>query len=194
MEANSSAQRKSTTEGITTGTKRRRIRPSRARGLRTKTGCLTCRERRVKCDDGKPTCMRCSKSDRVCRYAQIADQRHGTGAGADYESPRAQLDSRGERAEEQLSNASTAPYFHQPTYSSPTEQPNGSIETSQNDRLNEANDQRLPSIDSGFSASPLSFSQVSLLSISPFEWYDLLARDAISNIQRLNDASTGDPR
>ncbi|GAB1196473.1 hypothetical protein APSETT444_005744 [Aspergillus pseudonomiae] len=138
--------------------------------------------------------MRCSKSDRVCRYAQIADQRHGTGTGANYESPRAQLDSRGERAQEQLSSASTAPYFHQPTYSSPTEQPNGSIETSQNDRLNEANDQRLPSIDSGFSASPLSLSQVSLLNISPFEWYDLLARDAISNIQRLNDASTGDPR
>ncbi|OGM46873.1 Zn(II)2Cys6 transcription factor [Aspergillus bombycis] len=197
MDVNSSARRKSTTEGIATGTKRRRIRPSRARGLRTKTGCLTCRERRVKCDDGKPTCMRCSKSDRICRYAQVADQRHVTGAGAesaDYESPRAQPNSRGERAQEQLPSAGTVPCFHQPTCSAPTAYPNGEIETPQNDYLNEANDQRLSSLDPTFSASPLSLSQVSLLNISPFEWYDLLARDAISNIQRLNDASTGDPR
>lgn len=62
-------------------------------------GSLTCRERRVKCDDGKPTCVRCSKSDRICRYAQVNDQRHVTGPGADYESTRAQSDSREERVE-----------------------------------------------------------------------------------------------
>lgn len=73
--------------------------------------------------------------------------------------------------------------------------PNGTVETSPNDGLNEANDKRLlSSLDSGFSASPLSLSQVSLLNISPFEWYDLLARDAISNIQRLNDTETDNPQ
>ncbi|KAK5954982.1 hypothetical protein OHC33_003661 [Knufia fluminis] len=33
---------------------------------RTKTGCLTCRQRRVKCDETKPTCRNCEKSRRQC--------------------------------------------------------------------------------------------------------------------------------
>ncbi|KAE8163306.1 hypothetical protein BDV40DRAFT_299640 [Aspergillus tamarii] len=138
--------------------------------------------------------MRCSKSDRICRYAPVAAERHATGdgAGAEYVSPRVQPDSREYRAPEilqssrgQLPSVSTAAYYHQATCSAPTEHPNSSIET---------NDQRLSGLESSFSTSPISLSQISLLNISPFEWYDLLARDAISNIQRQNDASTGDPR
>ncbi|CAG8898779.1 unnamed protein product [Penicillium egyptiacum] len=201
-------------EGNTTGTRRRRVRLSRARGLRTKTGW----ERRVKCDDGKPTCVRCSKSNRICRYAQLDDQRHANGPGADYESPRAQSDSRAGRVEdacaggkdnnspsiqeelhgsqEQQPSSGPAPYF-QAACPAPAEafaplQHSGSSDTPLNDRLD--NDQRLSSIDSGFLGSPLSLSQIPLLNISPGEWFDLVARDAISNIQRLNDASTVDPR
>ncbi|KAL2258506.1 hypothetical protein VTK26DRAFT_8160 [Humicola hyalothermophila] len=38
---------------------------------RTKTGCLTCRRRRIKCDEGKPTCNNCIKSKRECEgYSQ----------------------------------------------------------------------------------------------------------------------------
>ncbi|KAL2159848.1 hypothetical protein VTH06DRAFT_1981 [Thermothelomyces fergusii] len=38
---------------------------------RTKTGCLTCRRRRIKCDEGKPTCNNCIKSKRNCEgYSQ----------------------------------------------------------------------------------------------------------------------------
>lgn len=33
---------------------------------RTKTGCLTCRKRRIKCDEGHPTCNNCRKSKRDC--------------------------------------------------------------------------------------------------------------------------------
>jgi len=33
---------------------------------RTKTGCLTCRLRRIKCDEGKPECNNCKKSKRQC--------------------------------------------------------------------------------------------------------------------------------
>ncbi|KAH9887097.1 hypothetical protein F4778DRAFT_757188 [Xylariomycetidae sp. FL2044] len=33
---------------------------------RTKTGCLTCRRRRIKCDEGTPTCNNCMKSKRHC--------------------------------------------------------------------------------------------------------------------------------
>ncbi|RXG48675.1 hypothetical protein VDGE_08992 [Verticillium dahliae] len=33
---------------------------------RTKTGCLTCRKRRIKCDEGRPICNNCTKSKRNC--------------------------------------------------------------------------------------------------------------------------------
>ncbi|PHH82035.1 hypothetical protein CDD83_3384 [Cordyceps sp. RAO-2017] len=33
---------------------------------RTKTGCLTCRKRRIKCDENKPMCKNCMKSKREC--------------------------------------------------------------------------------------------------------------------------------
>nr|POE87734.1 putative transcriptional regulatory protein c15d4.02 [Quercus suber]POF00889.1 putative transcriptional regulatory protein c15d4.02 [Quercus suber] len=33
---------------------------------RTKTGCLTCRKRRIKCDESKPSCRNCIKSKRQC--------------------------------------------------------------------------------------------------------------------------------
>lgn len=33
---------------------------------RVRTGCLTCRERHLKCDEGKPICQNCKKSNRPC--------------------------------------------------------------------------------------------------------------------------------
>lgn len=33
---------------------------------RRRTGCLTCRTRRVKCDEGKPTCERCNAANIEC--------------------------------------------------------------------------------------------------------------------------------
>ncbi|KAF2091582.1 hypothetical protein K490DRAFT_32436 [Saccharata proteae CBS 121410] len=33
---------------------------------RTKTGCLTCRKRRIKCDEARPICRNCTKSKRHC--------------------------------------------------------------------------------------------------------------------------------
>lgn len=33
---------------------------------RTKTGCLTCRRRRIKCDEQHPMCKNCCKSERIC--------------------------------------------------------------------------------------------------------------------------------
>jgi len=35
-------------------------------GKRTNTGCLTCRKRRIKCGEEKPTCNNCTKSKRQC--------------------------------------------------------------------------------------------------------------------------------
>ncbi|KAG5356015.1 Adhesion and hyphal regulator 1 [Yarrowia sp. B02] len=34
---------------------------------RVRTGCLTCRERHLKCDEGVPDCVNCIKSRKVCR-------------------------------------------------------------------------------------------------------------------------------
>ncbi|PVH82471.1 hypothetical protein DL98DRAFT_456481 [Cadophora sp. DSE1049] len=38
----------------------------RARKPKTKTGCITCKIRRVKCDEGKPFCARCTSTGRKC--------------------------------------------------------------------------------------------------------------------------------
>ncbi|QIX01044.1 hypothetical protein AMS68_006561 [Peltaster fructicola] len=35
---------------------------------RTRSGCYTCRQRRVKCDEGRPICDRCRKGKRDCTY------------------------------------------------------------------------------------------------------------------------------
>lgn len=51
---------------------RRRIRKSRGRGLRTRSGCLTCRKRHLKCDETKPTCGPCLRKDKACVYSNSA--------------------------------------------------------------------------------------------------------------------------
>lgn len=38
-----------------------------AKPKRVRTGCLTCRERHLKCDEGLPNCQNCRKSSRVCK-------------------------------------------------------------------------------------------------------------------------------
>ncbi|KAL5336189.1 hypothetical protein BJX70DRAFT_390128 [Aspergillus crustosus] len=44
---------------------------SKSARKRTKTGCLTCRQRRIKCGEEKPICKNCTKSKRECKgYAQ----------------------------------------------------------------------------------------------------------------------------
>ncbi|KAL4946429.1 hypothetical protein BDV06DRAFT_234033 [Aspergillus oleicola] len=48
---------------------KKRIRKPRGRGLRTNTGCLTCRTRHKKCDERKPRCGSCTNSNRDCIYA-----------------------------------------------------------------------------------------------------------------------------
>lgn len=40
---------------------------SSSKPKRVRTGCLTCRERHLKCDEGQPICQNCRKSSRTCR-------------------------------------------------------------------------------------------------------------------------------
>ncbi|RSL55385.1 hypothetical protein CEP54_009415 [Fusarium duplospermum] len=47
--------------------------------LRTKTGCFTCRKRRVKCGEEKPSCRNCSAFGRQCVWptsTDLCDRRH----------------------------------------------------------------------------------------------------------------------
>lgn len=41
--------------------------PAASRPKRVRTGCLTCRERHLKCDEGTPDCQNCRKSSRPCK-------------------------------------------------------------------------------------------------------------------------------
>src|SRR5271156_3905141 len=38
----------------------------RARKPKVRTGCVTCKIRRIKCDEVKPACLRCTSSGRKC--------------------------------------------------------------------------------------------------------------------------------
>ncbi|KAL1969440.1 hypothetical protein VTN77DRAFT_8878 [Rasamsonia byssochlamydoides] len=38
------------------------------KGIRSRTGCWTCRERKIKCDETRPVCQRCTIGKRVCDY------------------------------------------------------------------------------------------------------------------------------
>lgn len=50
------------------------VKRKRAGGPRTNTGCLTCRQRRVKCDEEKPVCGKCTKAGEKCRGWQPAER------------------------------------------------------------------------------------------------------------------------
>ncbi|CAG8115795.1 unnamed protein product [Penicillium nalgiovense] len=59
------------TVGASTEASTARAGPRRLPKKRTKTGCLTCRKRRIKCGEEKPICTNCVKSKRICEgYAQ----------------------------------------------------------------------------------------------------------------------------
>jgi len=45
----------------------------RAKHTKARTGCLTCKRRRVKCDEGKPSCARCAKSGHGCAGYETAN-------------------------------------------------------------------------------------------------------------------------
>ncbi|KAL7276103.1 hypothetical protein RUND412_000921 [Rhizina undulata] len=47
---------------------------------RTRSGCFTCRTRRVKCDETHPICERCQKGGRECTYPEIIPSSKPSGA------------------------------------------------------------------------------------------------------------------
>ncbi|KAF2242931.1 hypothetical protein BU26DRAFT_438087 [Trematosphaeria pertusa] len=52
---------------------RRRTAPGdQVKHRRTRSGCYTCRQRRVKCDEAHPICERCRKGNRECVYPDLS--------------------------------------------------------------------------------------------------------------------------
>ncbi|KAK3318483.1 hypothetical protein B0H66DRAFT_239744 [Apodospora peruviana] len=49
---------------------------------RTRSGCYTCRSRRVKCDEIHPICERCRKGKRECIYPEPAPSKGSSGLGS----------------------------------------------------------------------------------------------------------------
>ncbi|PGH17877.1 hypothetical protein AJ79_00776 [Helicocarpus griseus UAMH5409] len=48
--------------------------------MRSRTGCLTCRSRKLKCDEQKPICSQCRKASRECRPSEGIVFRHDQNA------------------------------------------------------------------------------------------------------------------
>lgn len=40
-------------------------------GKKSRSGCLVCKIRRIKCDEIRPQCQRCSTTARKCQYAEV---------------------------------------------------------------------------------------------------------------------------
>jgi hypothetical protein len=121
---------------------------------------LTCRKRRVKCDEGKPRCIQCSRSERDCVYgpstnaiipsvvtSQDSAQEMSTPLMSSTGSPSSRLSIGGD-IDPQLFAESPELRFDLPPLNSLTS---------------------LPSPNS-----------------APYEWYDRLAEDAINNIRKHN--------
>ncbi|KAL3440508.1 hypothetical protein BJX65DRAFT_27319 [Aspergillus insuetus] len=50
----------------------RKVRVSRPK---VRTGCVICKSRHKKCDEGQPSCLMCIRSGRVCEYRETVDRR-----------------------------------------------------------------------------------------------------------------------
>ncbi|PFH53798.1 hypothetical protein AMATHDRAFT_54308 [Amanita thiersii Skay4041] len=79
----------------------------RPKYTRSKTGCLTCRVKKIKCDETKPNCMRCTHGQRDCTWPEGVPARKKTAAKKD--SP---IDGRPSTAS---SSASSTPPTRDPT-------------------------------------------------------------------------------
>lgn len=42
---------------------------------KSRLGCLECKKRHMKCDEGQPSCTNCNTAERTCRYAALAPPR-----------------------------------------------------------------------------------------------------------------------
>ncbi|KAJ3880510.1 hypothetical protein F5051DRAFT_450666 [Lentinula edodes] len=77
----------------------------RPKYTRSKTGCLTCRVKKIKCDETKPNCMRCTHGQRDCTWPEGAPARKKSTTRKDS----LELDGRPSTAGSSISEGSTPP-------------------------------------------------------------------------------------
>jgi hypothetical protein len=56
--------------------------PDQKKHKRTRSGCFTCRSRRIKCDESRPVCDRCRKGNRECVYPSPSQTASRSGSRA----------------------------------------------------------------------------------------------------------------
>ncbi|KAG9189405.1 hypothetical protein G6011_06273 [Alternaria panax] len=152
--------------------------PSKSRGLRTSTGCLTCRKRKVKCDENHPSCRNCERVHRECVYAEktpttprqrASNARNPNGIPDITDSVPANNEIEpGCAGVSALSSEPVEPI--QSWASFPAEQPGLSESV-------------IPNDDFFLDDSLFNFGDSLTPNFGPVEWYDLLAEDAINNMQ-----------
>jgi hypothetical protein len=167
--------------------RKRKPRPSTARGLRTSTGCLTCRKRRVKCDEDQPRCRNCAKSDRICDYAeaaaspanftQAAGETHlGKEGGTSHSRAPRSFDLGAKLNVEGAPRAD--PGVDVDVHTAAWTEALLSIEQ---------HDSPATVRSSLLDYDPTLFNTLDSFCAAPFSWYDLLAADAIDDLQRYKD-------
>ena len=151
-----------TAEDSNVAPKRRRPRPSRGKGLRTTAGCLTCRKRRLKCDEARPRCNGCLKAKRDCAWP--GDEASDSPADAQGSGIPGQLVARTSTDGVHVVGAEPSPrrslsqHHIIGEFSPPIISPNIAL------------------------SSPLTTTSSLTPGGAPFYWYDLLAEDAVRNI------------
>ncbi|KAL4744119.1 hypothetical protein BDV11DRAFT_176913 [Aspergillus similis] len=55
--------------------KRDKERKTRASRPKVRTGCAICKSRHKKCDEGRPSCLACIRTGRICEYLETPDHR-----------------------------------------------------------------------------------------------------------------------
>lgn len=78
--------------------------------LRVRTGCLTCRARKKKCDEGKPICMGCIRNQLQCRWLDDQQTRPPPPTNTSFSAP----GSTGASASETTISNSTGPIITEP--------------------------------------------------------------------------------
>ena len=154
--------------------KRRKARPSRGRGLRTTAGCLTCRKRRLKC---KEFSMLTGVTDAT---DAVPGDEAKPGCGQCTKSLR-------ECVYAQEQRTSLSPSTSQPVATSPPDS-SGALKLSE--LLQNATPGPAPSEIGSPVTTATSFSHGN----APHYWYDLIAEDAVKNIDNYNFLTTSGAR
>ncbi|KAJ4156061.1 hypothetical protein LMH87_001275 [Akanthomyces muscarius] len=160
---------------------RKRARKSRGTGLRTTTGCFTCRKRHKKCDERRPICGPCSISSRQCAFPQALDAI----ASETSDTPAQCAPRRTSRVVNGSQQDDESGQEHQETASpSPSETQQTGTSNSYSAHIVQVlppSDEQLTVQDgSGFICSPQStYSDSWSANFASIRWLDLLANDAV---------------